>query len=164
MKSYIFVWALALLVTIAIAREVNEDTLDLIKNAEGWYSCAYTCPAGKLTIGYGHLVEDSDDLTSESCINKERGKQLLKEDLTVACECIDDMTTVTLSDNEFGALVSWAFNVGCGRARRSDLIKALNQGKKKDVCKELKRFNKGGGKVLPGLVTRRQNECDLFKK
>jgi GH24 family phage-related lysozyme (muramidase) len=72
---------------------------------------------------------------------------------------------VRLNANQYGALVSWAFNVGCGNVRSSDLIKGLNRGDDNDaiVSQELPLWNKSGGQVLPGLVRRRAAELALFR-
>lgn len=72
---------------------------------------------------------------------------------------------VRLNANQYGALVSWAFNVGCGNVRSSDLIKGLNRGDAPDdiVSAELPLWNRGNGEVLPGLVRRRAAELALFR-
>lgn len=71
-----------------------------------------------------------------------------------------------LNLNQYGALVSWSFNVGCGAAQSSQLVKRLNKGENvnKVLSEELPKWVHGGGKVLPGLVTRRKNEIALAKK
>lgn len=73
---------------------------------------------------------------------------------------------VTLNANEYGALVSWAFNVGNGAAEGSSLIKRLNKGEKASevLPEELPKWKMGGGKPLPGLVRRRKAEIKLSKK
>lgn len=70
---------------------------------------------------------------------------------------------VVLNLNEYGALVSWAFNMGCGAARGSTLIKRLNNGEKPQtvIAQELPKWVNGNGQVLPGLVRRRNAEVDL---
>lgn len=72
---------------------------------------------------------------------------------------------MVLNANQYGALVSWAFNVGSGAAKSSTLIQRLNNGENANTVieQELPRWNKAGGKVLPGLVRRRQAEVDLAK-
>lgn len=147
-----------------MTRDVNDETLNLIKDFEGWRPCAYADPVGLLTIGYGHLIECGDGFNKNSCITQERGQELLGSDLSVAINCIERIVRVPLTDNQFGALVSWTFNVGCGAATRSTLVEKLNAGSQaNEICEELRRWNKGGGKVLPGLVRRREAECTLYK-
>lgn len=72
---------------------------------------------------------------------------------------------MVLNANQYGALVSWAFNVGCGNSGSSTLIKRLNNGEDPNTVagEELPKWNKGGGSVLPGLVRRRAAEVDLFQ-
>lgn len=81
--------------------------------------------------------------------------------------CISDYlrTLVKLNDNQYGALCSWAFNVGCGNVRSSSLIKRLNEEGNPNtiVAQELPKWNKGSGKVLPGLLRRRAAEVRLFQ-
>lgn len=152
---------------MSMARDVNEKTLNLIKRFEQWKECSYNDAVGKLTIGYGHLIKPGDIYTESSCITMEQGLEQLKKDLSAASTCIENVVKVALNDNEFGALVSWAYNVGCGNVRKSTLVKKLNNGNRTDVCDELRKWNKGtksGRKVvLRGLISRREDECELFK-
>lgn len=158
------IFILTVLVALNLARDVNDKTVNFIKNYEKWMRCAYIDAVGKLTIGYGHLVKPGDGYNKNSCITEDEGLKLLKKDLTTASNCIANAVRVPLSDNQFGALVSWAFNVGCSAAKTSTLVTKLNAGGDADeVCKQLRRWNKGGGKVLAGLVRRRNDECTLYK-
>lgn len=127
--------------------------------------CLYWCSwEVYFTIGYGHLVNSGDGFNKNSCITEERGLQVLKNDLLTATNCIGRHVRVPLTDNQFGALVSWAFNVGSGAASKSTLVTKLNAGSPaSEICQELRRWNKGGGKVLPGLTRRREDECTLYK-
>lgn len=155
---------LSLLVSMNAARDVNNETLNFIKNYESWRSCAYVDAVGKLTIGYGHLIKSGDGFNKNSCITKERGLQILRNDLSVAEKCIERIVRVPLTDNQFGALVSWTFNVGCGAATSSTLVTKLNAGHHaNEICAQLRRWNKGGGNVLPGLTKRREAECTLYQ-
>lgn len=83
----------------------------------------------------------------------------------MAQNCITTMTTnnVRLNANQYGAVVSWAFNVGCGAARSSTLIKRLNAGQapRTVLDEELPQWNKGNGKPIAGLTRRRKAEVDL---
>lgn len=81
--------------------------------------------------------------------------------------CLDSYVNdnVKLNDDQWGALTSWAFNVGCGNVRTSSLVRRLNAGQNPNTvaAQELPQWNKGGGKVLPGLVRRRAAEVELFQ-
>ena len=87
--------------------------------------------------------------------------------MQVAEDCItsDISNSVKLNPNQYGALVSWAFNVGCGNAGSSTLIRELNHGDNPyDVASvELPKWDRGSNGVLPGLVKRRAAEVKLFK-
>lgn len=159
--------------SLVLARDLSPNGVNFIKNHEGWRACAYKDAVGLWTIGYGHLIVAGDGLckpvvTTQCCISEEKGKQLLASDVKVGSNCISRLLKQSvlnsLSDNEFSAIVSWAYNVGCGNAASSTLIKKLNAGNKKDTCSELKKWVYGGKppKVIPGLVNRRNDECKLF--
>jgi len=81
-------------------------------------------------------------------------------------KCITKMVKATLNLNQYGALVSWAFNMGCGAAEDSTLVKRLNKGENVNtvLADELPQWVHGGGEVLPGLVRRRNAEVALAKK
>ncbi|KAH7014243.1 lysozyme [Microdochium trichocladiopsis] len=147
--------------------EVNSATVNLISEFEGFRADIYTDPTGNPTVGYGHLCADSScsDVSYPIPLSQANGKALLADDLYTPEECITMMTNsgVTLNLNEFGALVSWAFNMGCGAARGSTLVKRLNAGEEPQtvIAQELPKWVYGNGEVLPGLVRRRDAEVDL---
>ena len=76
---------------------------------------------------------------------------------------INDLVTVPLSQNQFDALVSWVFNLGAGNLKASTLLKVVNQGDYEGVPVQIKRWNKAGGKVLEGLIRRREAEALLWQ-
>jgi len=132
--------------------------LNLIKEFEGFREDAYKCPADVWTIGYGH----TNDVQEGDVVNLSGAEILLIEDLDWAEEVVNQFVEVELNQNEFDALVSFVFNVGSGNFQKSTLLKRLNNGGYYSVPTELKGWNKGGGKVLPGLVRRREAEGKLF--
>lgn len=157
----LLIFVLTFLIAFNAARNVNNKTLNLIKRFEGWRSCAYADALGQLTIGYGHLIIPSDGFTSSSCITKRQGLKLLRNDLLIATNCIERIVRVPLTDNQFGALVSWTYNEGTGSATQSTLVAKLNAGSQPDeICAQLRQWTKGG---LAGLVRRREDECTLYK-
>lgn len=171
MKAQIVLCFAALLVSLVASRELSNNGVNFIKNEEGWRACAYKDAVGLWTIGYGHLITKNDGLckpvpTTKCCISEQRGVQILTSDVKVGSSCISRIVkgVASLTDNQFSALTSWAFNVGCGAATSSTLVKKLNAGNKGDTCGELKKWVKGGGKVIRGLVNRRNRECQLFLK
>lgn len=79
------------------------------------------------------------------------------------CITLATASSVTLNANQYGALVSWTYNVGCGAAQDSSLLQRLNDGGNPNTVasEELPKWNKGGGEVLPGLTRRREAEVEL---
>lgn len=142
-----------------MTREINQAGIDLIKSVEGWFPNAYRDPVGVVTIGWGHTKTAKMGQT----ITKEFGEIVLRGDLGEAEDAVNRMIEVPLTDNQFGALVSFAFNCGVGALGGSTLRKKLNAGDYASVPSELAKWNHGGGKVLPGLTRRRKAEGDLFK-
>lgn len=122
------IYILTLLVALISAREINDKSINFIKDYEKWRTCAYLDAVGKLTIGYGHLVQPGENFTNQSCITEEQGLELLRNDLSTASNCIEKIVRMSLTDNQFAALVSWTFNVGCGAAKQSTLVAKLNAG------------------------------------
>ncbi|NJL39093.1 MAG: lysozyme [Leptolyngbyaceae cyanobacterium SM1_4_3] len=132
----------------------------MIKRFEGFRPQAYICPAGVPTIGYGSTlgVRMGDRITQQG------GEDLLQRDLVRFEKAVKDAVKVPLTPNQFSALVSFAFNVGISAFQRSTLLKLLNQGNYQSAADQLLLWNKGGGRVLQGLVNRRQAERALFLK
>ncbi|CAM1507566.1 Fc.00g072070.m01.CDS01 [Cosmosporella sp. VM-42] len=148
---------------------VNAATTALIESFEGFRPNVYNDPSGNPTVGYGHLCQKSNcaEVPYSIPLSKADGESLLRDDLKPAQQCItlDTNSKVVLNANQYGALVSWAFNVGCGNSGSSTLIKRLNNGENPNTVasEELPKWNKSGGKVLPGLTRRRAAEVDQFK-
>ena len=137
-------------------------TKALVKKFEGLYLTAYLCPAGVWTIGWGHT---GPEVKKGMKITTAQAETYLTNDLQKFANCINKYIKVRLNDNQNGALVSFSFNVGCGAFSTSTLLKRLNAGENPNTVasQELPRWNKGGGKVLPGLVRRREEEVKFFK-
>ncbi|NET39834.1 MAG: lysozyme [Cyanothece sp. SIO1E1] len=138
---------------------MNRAGLELLKRFEGLRLDAYVCPAGVLTIGYGSTgghVKAGDRITEAEA------EALLIKDLERFEKAVNELVKVPLTSNQFSALVSFTFNVGNGAFGNSTLLKVLNQGDSQAAANELLRWNKGGGKVLPGLTKRREAEKALF--
>ena len=133
--------------------------LELIKHFEGCELTAYKCPAGVWTIGYGHTKDVVEGMT----ISKEEAEQMLVDELHEYENYINEYVNVALSQNQFDALVSWVYNLGPANLKASTMLKVLNSGKYEDVPAQIKRWNKAGGKVLEGLIRRREAEACLFQ-
>lgn len=131
----------------------------LIKQSEGLSLQVYKDAVGLPTIGYGHLIKAGESFTT---ITEAQAEALLKSDLKQFEVCVTNMVTVKLNQNQFDALVSFAFNLGCANLKSSTLLKKLNAGDYAGAANEFLRWNKAGGKVLAGLTTRRAAEKVLF--
>jgi len=148
----------------------NQAGIDLIKTCEGLHKkcgtkngetlvTTYYCPANVLTIGYGTT---GSKVRSGMQITESQAEQFLREDLEKFEKAVKKLVKVPLNGNEFSALVSFTYNCGEGSFASSTALKRLNQGNKAGCVEALQWWNKGGGKVLPGLVKRRRAEGDLF--
>jgi lysozyme len=147
-----------------MTRKVNEETVRLIKQWEGFRAEAYLCTSNKWTIGYGHTATARGYRDRGERITQEQAEILLTQDLAWAEAAIARLVKVPLTDNQFGALVSWVFNIGEAKARRSTLVRKLNAGDYNAVPAELAKWNKSSGQVTAGLVNRRAAEAGLWAR
>lgn len=138
----------------------SQEGIELIKKFEGCELSPYVCSGGVLTIGYGHT---GSDVAEGQEITQECAEQLLKEDLEKFENYVKDMVDPELKQCQFDALVAWTYNLGPTNLSTSTLLKRLNTNEFDDVPYQMKRWNKAGGKVLDGLVRRREAESLLFK-
>ena len=141
-------------------RQINANGLALIKQFEGLRLKAYKCPAGVWTVGYGST---GAHVKPDTVITADEAERLLLDDLVrfeqgVALQC------PVATDNQFAALVAFAFNVGLESLRTSTLRRMHNEGNYAGASGQFGRWNKGGGKVLPGLIKRRAAESALYSK
>ncbi len=138
--------------------QVSKRGLDLIKKYEGFSPIAYLCPANVWTIGYGHTggVQQGDVITSEDA------EELLKLDVAKFGQWVLKLIKVPLNQKEFDALVSFTFNLGAGALQRSTLRMKLNRGEYEEAADEFLKWVRAGGKVMPGLINRRNAERSLF--
>lgn len=137
--------------------------LSLIRTFEGYSANSYLCPAGVWTIGYGHT---GPDVTPGRKITEIEAQAILKRDVERFEKAILEKVKVTLNQNQFDALVSFAFNIGVWAFSESTLLKRLNNKEDSNTVAraELPRWNKGDGRVLEGLKRRRDAEVELFTK
>ncbi len=138
--------------------KTSKAGIQLIKASEGCVLKVYKDVAGLPTIGIGHLIKQGEYYDS---ITEEEALELLANDLKQAETCINSMK-LTLTQNQFDALVSFVFNLGCGAFKGSTLLKKLRRGDYEGAAGEFSRWNKAGGKVVQGLVRRREEERALF--
>lgn len=146
--------------TVINPPRINQDGLDLIKEFEGLELEAYLCPAQVWTIGFG----STDGVQPGMIISKEGAEKLLRKDLERFEKCVFQEVKVELNSNQFSALVSFAFNAGRGAFKTSTLLKKLNQRDYAGSANEFERWIWAKGKVLEGLIRRREAERELFLK
>lgn len=142
---------------------VNQKGLELIKEFEGFRAKAYKCPAGVWTVGYGHTsAAGAPKVGSLTRVTRAEAEEILRNDLQQYEDAVESAVRVELNSNQFSALVSFCYNVGAGAFRSSGVLKAVNKKQWNEVPRRLALWNKGGGRVLPGLVRRRAAEGALF--
>lgn len=145
-----------------MARRINDLGLARIKQFEGLRLTAYRDSAGILTIGYGHTSDALYRVEPGATITEAKATELLRHDLREAEAAVERLVTVSLTDNQFAALVSFVFNVGAGAFAKSTLLKKLNAGDYAAVPAELAKWTKAGGRHLKGLANRRAAEAGLW--
>lgn len=153
---------------------MSDHGRELLTEWEGSSHEVYQDVAGLPTIGVGHLLT-RDELTSGKILifgepikfhdglTSLQIDRLLTQDLAGAEGAVNSGITVALNQNQFDALVSFVFNVGRQAFYTSTLRKILNDGKYVKVPEQLRRWNRSGGKVVQGLINRRENEIKLFE-
>ena len=145
--------------------KISAMGLELIKEFEGFSANAYLCPAKIPTIGYGNTFwEDGRKVKLGEQISKPNALELLE---LVANKDFADkifpLIKVKVSQNQFDAMVSLAYNIGVGNFSKSTLLKKVNSSDFDGASNEFLKWNKSGGKELLGLTRRRKREQDLFK-
>lgn len=131
----------------------------MIQGFEGLRLESYIDSAGIPTVGWGHTGKG---VHPGMVINLEYAEHLLAQDLESFENCVSAMTKVDLTQNQFDAMVSFAYNIGCHAFHDSTLLAKLNKGETTGASMEFSRWVHGGGKVIPGLITRREKERRRF--
>ena len=145
---------------------ISDEGISLIKRYEGYKTTPYRCPAGLYTVGYGHVIGNGLQLPDEWNRTFSLGEidELLRTDLARFERGVLRYCTVYLTQSQFDSLVSFSFNLGLGVLQRSTLRQKLNRGDYNGAAKEFLKYTRAGGKVLKGLVRRRQAEYNLFNR
>lgn len=138
--------------------KISQRGINLIKHFEGFEAKAYLCPAGVLTIGYGH----TKGVKQGMIISEKEAEELLKGDLEHSENAVNKLVKVEVTQGMFDALVSFVFNLGEGNFGSSTLLKKLNSKDYYGASEEFKKWRLAGGEVLDGLVRRRAAERNLF--
>jgi lysozyme len=147
--------------------KLSQAGIDFIKSFEGYHrrlpngDCvAYLCPANVVTIGYGC----TEGIKRGMVWTHAQALQALENELSKFEAAVNRLVTVELNQHEFDALVSFAYNCGEGALARSSILKCLNAGDREGAARGFALWNRGGGRVLPGLVRRRADEAAMFRR
>jgi len=139
--------------------KISQEGIELIKKFEGCRTESYRCSANVPTIGYGHTAGVKD---GDSCTQAE-AESILAEDLVEFEDYVNDLVTVELTPSQFSAVVAFTFNLGPKNLGESTLLRLLNLEKYDEIPAQFKRWNRASGKVLDGLIRRREAESLLFQ-
>lgn len=139
-----------------------EPGLRLIKEFEGCVLRAYPDPGtggAPWTIGWGHT---GPDVFPGKTISQAEADALFEQDIQPRVEAVKSLIKKAYTDNQFCALLSFAYNCGIGALGSSRLLYYFNQGQTQMAADEFPKWNQAAGRVLPGLVRRRARERELF--
>jgi lysozyme len=148
-----------ILVTPKIELEWDSYLIDKVKHFEGYSPRPYRCPAGVLTVGYGHTGKYRNRHVSESFAEK-----LLIDEIEEFGKIVDSVVNVPLKDHQRIALISFTYN--CGKANLIRLVSGhnrLNSGNYESVERLLPRYRMANGRPLRGLVLRREWELKVWR-
>lgn len=142
---------------------VNKATLDLIKKWEGCRLRAYQDVVGVWTVGYGlttgaGLIE----VGPNTVLTQAEADRYLELAVNKFADEIRPLIKRPINENQFGTFVSVAYNIGTGGFSRSSALRHFNNGELDKVPRSIKLWNKAGGRVVQGLVNRREDEVKLF--
>lgn len=139
---------------------MGERGLALLKRCEGCRLEAYQDAIGVWTIGWGH----TEDVQPGQKISQHQADVMLQSDLEIYEQGVEKLLWgIPVTEAQFDALVCFAYNVGLANLGRSTLLKRLRGGDAAGAAAEFLKWTRAGGKILPGLVKRRQAESDLFR-
>ncbi len=145
---------------------IDQRAIDLVKKFEGFSEHPYTCPAGKLTIGYGSTMWGPDGkkrrVWESLRVTEGEATTQMVGDLEAIEARINKVVVVPLSMAQMGALAAFVYNVGISAFNTSTLLRKLNLGDYKGAADQLDRWVHAGGSKLRGLATRRAAEKELF--
>lgn len=145
--------------------KTSKKGIDLIKKYEGFRSKPYRCSAGVPTIGYGATYYPNGQKVklSDPAIDEKHASILLEAMLVPYEKAVDSFCRDDINQNQFDALVSFAYNLGTSALKNSTLLKKVNKNPNdKSIALEFNKWVNAGGKKLEGLVRRRTEESKLY--
>lgn len=147
--------------------EVSKDCVELVKSFEGFFSNPYLCPAKVSTIGYGTILYPNGKkvtLQDNPC-TVGQATDWMQFELNQKAKEVDAMTTDAVTQHQFDALVSFAYNCGSNALKNSTLLKRVNANANDATIRDaFMMWVKADGAILQGLVRRRKAEADLYFK
>lgn len=138
------------------------NAIDLIKQFEGFRPQAYQDSVGVWTIGYGTTIINGQPVKQGMTITQDQALQLVQQEVNKLWSKIESILKVKINDNQMNALVDFAYNLGYNALKTSTLMRLVNESKFDEAANQFPRWVYAGGKVLPGLVKRREAERQLF--
>jgi lysozyme len=144
---------------------LSQNGLTLIKKFEGFRSHPYLCSAGIPTIGYGSTYYENGVRVklSDSPISEEWAEELLKKNVVHYDVAVNSLTRDDITQNQYDALVSFAYNVGVTNFKNSTLLKRVNANPKDpNITNQFMKWIRAGGRVIKGLILRRREEAQLY--
>ncbi len=141
--------------------QISPIGVALLKEYEGFSAKIYLCPAGKATIGYGHVILANEKFPPNG-ISPSEAEKLLMQDAKIATDAINSLVVCELAQNQFDALASLTYNIGAKAFAKSKLLRLLNENNYTDAAAEFPKWIFSGGVKLAGLVRRRRAEQQLF--
>ena len=146
--------------------EVNKAGRDLIKKFEGCKLKAYRCPANLWTISWGlTFYPDGTKVKEGDVITQQQAEDYFNAIVDDFAKKVDALIKSNVSENNFSALVSFAYNVGMGNFQRSTLLRKVNANPKDpSIRAEFMKWTRANGEVLKGLVRRRDAEAKLYEQ
>src|SRR5262249_11037848 len=149
---------------------ISEKGINLVKAFEGCLERTsdgrfrpYVCPAGVLTIGWGHTNHHGRSFNKGSLWTQEECDAELESDMSEFEQAVTRLVTVQLRQHQFDALVSFAYNCGEANLAKSTLLRKVNARDFEGAAREFQKWNRGNGRVLSGLVRRRASEALMFE-
>lgn len=139
--------------------KTSEEGIALIKTFEGCKLRAYLDAVDVPTIAYGR----TKDVKIKDICTQQQAEDWLEEELVEYEGYVNEAVKVELTQPQFDSLVSWTYNLGPSNLNRSSMLRVLNTSDYDNVPEQIMRWNKAGGRVLPGLVRRREAEAEMFK-
>lgn len=138
--------------------------MSLIQKAEGYSAVPYICAAGVATIGWGSTIDAAGKpiTLDHPKIATDHAQMLFDRDLALFGRGVRRLIKKPINNNQYSALVSLSYNIGLGNLQASTLLRKLNRGDYNGCAGEFWKWRKGGGRILQGLVIRRERERLLF--